>query len=283
VVSPFGRVCIWALPLVGLGCLLVVAADAQRHEHIGIGYILGTMFGQTTLAAAWTALGPLKLIWRLPLSMAWLALLVTAMTVNFGGNGPEEFILVVAACLLGQWMLVQLPLWGLALGYRLRLRHGSQAHLPVDRREGQFGIRQLMIFTAIVAVIFGVGRLVAANLSLQFNQGAAEGVPIFIFLAVAAILVTLPLVLAMLLPRFGAISVALLLGLVALATAWELPLLSTIHSGPGPDTMHLVWINGFTAAWIIAFMAALRLSGYRLIASGVAETAHGAGYPGPCP
>ena len=43
----------------------------------------------------------------------------------------------------------------------------------------------------------------------------------------------------------------LVLLLAGLLTAWEVPLLRTVHGGPGPDTLHVVVINGFTSAWVI--------------------------------
>lgn len=59
-------------------------------------------------------------------------------------------------------------------------------------------------------------------------------------------------------------TVALVLLLAGLLTAWELPLLSKFHQGNGPDTLHIVFIKGFTDAWILIIVMLVRLSGYRL-------------------
>ena len=93
--------------------------------------------------------------------------------------------------------------------------------------------------------------------------------PIFIFLAVAAIVVTLPPILAALLPRFAIPAVALVLLLIGLLTAWEVRLLEEFHVGGGPDTLHIVFINGFTSAWILALVLLVRISGYRFGRPGV--------------
>jgi hypothetical protein len=108
-----------------------------RIEYVVIGYLIGTLFGQATLAAAWTALGPGPLLWRLPLSLAWIGALSVGFMVNIAQHGgPDGFIaLVIAICLLAQWAIVQVPLWGLAIGYGLRLRHVSDP--PETARDRQ--------------------------------------------------------------------------------------------------------------------------------------------------
>lgn len=269
--SPLSRVCIWALPLIGVACLLIIVAYPRPQglsEHIALGYIFGTMFGQTTLAAAWAVFGPFPLSWRLPLSVVWVTALPLAMAANFilWEGELEEVTVMVGVCLLGQWLLLQLPLWGLARGYRLGMRTGEEASTVSDPRDRQFGIRQLMIFTAIVGVIFGIGRVVVLNLAPAFKLWMDQRVLTFAFFAVAAIAITLPLVLVVLLPpRVQALfGTSFVLFLIALATAWELPLLNAFARGPGVDAQHLIWINVFTSFWIVVFGAALRLSGYRL-------------------
>lgn len=256
---------IWlcAAPCLVAGLLLAIVLEPNGREHLVLGYLFGTMFGQATLASAWAALGPLPLLWRLPLSLVWLALLVGAITGNIAAHGgPREVPFVIGGCLAGQFAALQVPFWGLALGYRLRLRQGATGELKVDPRETQFGIRQLMIFTTVIAVFLGACRFAMTQFAQQDDLGGEA--PIFIFLAVAAIVVTLPLVLAALLPRFAPAAVALVLVLIGLLTAWEVPLLDKFHNGPGPDTWHIIFINGFTSAWILATVVIVRISGYRL-------------------
>lgn len=255
-------------PLIVLGLLLLVFLPHRYFEHLVIGYLLGTIFGQTTLAAAWTSFGPLPLLWRLPLSLLWLLALAVGLACNLGGGGPDfGVILVIAACMVGQFLFLQLPFWALALTSGRRLRYCDASSFRPDPKETQFGIRQLMVFTTIVAVVLGVGRFTVTYLLAIPNL---EGeTPIFIFLAVAAIVVTLPLILAALLPRFAIPAVALVLILVGLLTAWEVPLLEQFHVGSGPDTLHIVFINGFTSAWILAVVLLVRISGYRFGRPGV--------------
>jgi hypothetical protein len=195
-------------------------------------------------------------------------MLAAALGINVALNGgPDEAPLVVGACLFGQWLLLQFPFWGLALGYGLRLRHTDDDGHGLDQRERQFGIRQLMIVTTIVAVVFGIGRVIAGQLSERVNiRGEA---PIFIFLAVAAIVLTLPLLVAALMRRFSTPAVLVTLVLIGLATTWELPLLAIVHSGPGPKAQHFIAINFFTAAIMLTVLTVVRLNGYSLAVSGL--------------
>src|SRR3954468_17813278 len=102
------------LPILAGSWLLIAIFEPRGIPGIAgqihIGFIVGTMFGQTTLASAWTALGPLPLLWRLPLSLCWIAILLIALLVNLAvHSNPNdiEILLVLGACLTGQWLLVQ--------------------------------------------------------------------------------------------------------------------------------------------------------------------------------
>ena len=258
---------IWfcAAPLVVVGCLLLLVMNPGRGgAYVTLGYLFGTTFAYATLASAWTAFGPLPLVWRLPLALAWMIVMVIALVCNIGiFGGPGEVPVIMAGCLFGQFLLLQVPFWGLAIGFGQRLRRYEASDPVPDRSELQFGIRQLMIFTTIVAVLLGLGRLAVRVAPLVIPSLGGE-TPIFIFLAVAAIVTTLPLVLAALLPRLAIPAVTIVIVLIGLATICEVPVLSQFHKGAGPDTFHIIWINAFTATWLLVVLVIVRVSGYRL-------------------
>ena len=265
------RIILWAAPLILLQWMAaaVIKPDGSPRwiEYVIVGFFLGTFFGHATLAAAWAALGPGPVRWRFPLSLVWVAMLPMAIAINIAIHDWRlPYVFVIGGCLFGQWLIVQLPLWGLAMGYGLRLRHVDDVDTMQDCCERQFGIRHLMVITAIVGVIFGAGRILVGR------QGATvrldSDVQALIFLAVAAIALTLPLLLAGILPRRAIPAVLLVLTLIGLATAWELTLWRVIPGGGGgPETGHFVGINAFTAATILAGVAVLRLNGYQLAGS----------------
>jgi|GEM_PF-1592643 hypothetical protein len=261
--------------ILGLSWVVLALFDpdgrGRLSEYVGLGYLFGTLFGQTTLAAAWTALGPFPWYVRLALATIWLVILWGCLVMNIGlHGGPGAMLLLFAGCLLGQWALVQIPLWGLALGYRLHFQHRTefpQAN-PLVGTPGQlqFGIRQLLTLTTIVAIVLAALRaLVLAIIAHLDDRGVGEGA-IFIFLAIAAVVMTLPLVVAALLPRWALPSTLAVLVLIGLATLWELPLLSLLPKTAGPDTWHFIFINACTSAWILVIIGVLRLGGYCLAA-----------------
>jgi hypothetical protein len=272
VVARRHRVFVWVGPLIAISWLSIALLDpdprAGTLEAITLGYFFGSLFAHATLSAAWTAFGPGTLIWRLPLSLVWVASLPIAIAINVGLNGgPRDGPVVLGACLLAQWLVLQLPFWGLALGFRINLRHADEIKPGFDPRQWQFGIRQLIIITAIVGVVFGIGRLVVTNLGAHFSVLQGEG-PILMFLAGAAVVMTLPLLLAALMRRMAIPAVLLVLALIGAATMWELPLLQSIYQGAGPGTVELFAINAFTAAIVLTVAATVRLSDYSLARPG---------------
>jgi hypothetical protein len=258
------RVFVWMSPLLILSwaSLALLDPDPIADEFIFLGYFFGSLFAHATLAAAWTALGPGTLAWRFPLSLAWAVSLPLAVGINIGLNGgPNDGVVIVGGCLLGQWLALQFPLWALALGLGLRLRHSDDVQRSANGNQIRFGIRHLLIVMLIVGVVLGVGRVTVT--SLRVSSGSE--VPIFAFLAVAAIVVTLPLLLSALMPRLAAPGVLLALLLMALATAGEMPLLDRLGFS-GPETYHFIAINVASAALILASALIVRWNGYRLYA-----------------
>ena len=76
-------VCFPTLALLMIGWIVVaVSWPDGPNEHLMIGLLLGTLFGHTTFAAAWTALGPAPLILRLPASLATIALCILSLSIN---------------------------------------------------------------------------------------------------------------------------------------------------------------------------------------------------------
>jgi hypothetical protein len=80
------------------------------------------------------------------------------------------FPLILGTTLLGEWMVLQIPLWALAIGYGIRLRHRDDVEQRDSNSSRQFGIRQLMILTASVAIVLGVGRALFSQISAPFRD-----------------------------------------------------------------------------------------------------------------
>jgi hypothetical protein len=197
-------------------------------------------------------------------SLAWLWLFVLGfgLSIVFHGGPPANVAVVIGLCLIGQWILLQIPLWALAMSYGLRLAHSDDPELRLQPRDRQFGIGQLLLVTAVVAIFLGIGRAVV--LLLGRHDFIDRESPIFVFLGVAAVALTLPLVLAGLMKRGAVLGVAAVLILTGLVTLIELPLLTAMQVGSGPHEGHFVSINVFTAATILVVLSVVRRCGYHL-------------------
>jgi hypothetical protein len=248
------------LMLVGwLVLLLVWPDDFEPWAAAIVNLLLGTLYALTTIAAAWLALGPGRLLVRLPGSILVTAVNLFCLLGNLEAHGEPldgaEYVL--AACLLLQWLLVQVPLWLIAIGYGVRLRHREE--IVADRPLRQFDIRQLLIVTTVVAVLLALGRVLVGRAHSAF---AHQEWLVLLFLNVVAVIVSLPLLLAALLPRFALPAVVGVGILVAIFTAWEAPLKEQLALAGGPPAAHFVLLNTFTCLWVLAFVLCLRLSGY---------------------
>jgi hypothetical protein len=266
------RVFLWVGPLVLVTWLAVAFSEENQQspllETIFVGLFWGTMFGHTTLAAAWSAFGPGPLVVRLPLSLVWVAMLPVVIVIQLHdnpGSAGTGMAILIGACLLGQWLFLQLPFWGLAIGLGLRLQHCDDVGQCLPQNQFQFTIRQLVAITGIVGLLFGIGRVVLPN----FVQSESS---IFALLAAAQVVLTLPLVLAALLRRFTIPGISLSLVLIATATVWEMPLLA-LDSRSSVQFSLLVAINVGTALVMLLILAIVRLCGYSLAISRVQRPA----------
>jgi hypothetical protein len=260
-------------PLIAL--LHFDALGILGYRRVLIALSLGTMFGQATLAATITALGPGPLVRRLPVCLAWLFCLAFALAINSLLYSQENPAIIMVAT-LGQWLLAQVPLWILAWRRGLGIRLGGEhtARLPAQL---QFGIRQLMILTAIVAVLLGAGRALAPAIKSILDGGMWEEAPVFAFVVATNVVLTLPLALGILLPQRALLACGLGLLFVGLATWCELSLLWVFIPGtgaPDADVVAMFWtMNYLQAAWVLVPLGVLRLGGYRLVAGTESEDA----------
>jgi hypothetical protein len=249
--------------LIFLGCLFIGLINSP--SALGTGIAMGTLFGHVTLAGSWCALGPVPLIWRLPLSLLWIASLVSAFALNwlFSNVSLDLFFLVaITIGVLGQWFLVQAVLWALIFGADLRLRRLDMAEPYRRQRERQFGIKHLMTLVAIIAVVLGIGRMALRNLPYAFDIDSE--MPFIALLCGLAIVLTLPLLLAALLPRFGLLAVVATAMLIAPATEREISVLKLFSpiSGGGLNFEYVIYCNGMMGLWVLAFVFVVRVSGY---------------------
>lgn len=249
--------------LVALGWLLIGGAVGFFSDETPfmLGLVVATMFQQTVLAAAWSALGPGKLLWRLPFSLGWACLMGSALALPLAifekVDGTIMFVITTA----GFWFAGQIPIWLVSLIFGLRLRHQGYPPDAADAKSRQFGIGQLMTFTGFVALLLGAGRLVVAS-GWFYTPGRTDILLLGLLLA-TQLLITLPLLFGALLPKWSIPAMVVGLLFVIAVTYVEYPLASRIVGSSGSEEFWtLIWLNFFSVIWVLIFAAVIRASSY---------------------
>lgn len=278
--DPRHRVFYWNGALAVTCCLvtLVLATYTPRYGDSPIVFLMyGSLFGQTAIAAGWTAFGPGQFIIRWPLAMLWVTILIVIATMPVVVQGEYGVALLYGFWFGGQYLLSVIVLGGLALGCRLRLRYQRDTKTEF-MREGQFGIRQLIFFTAIIAVILGIGRILVP-MGLPDLMGGPW--TILLFMIVAEGVLTLPLISVIFLRRWTVVATVGCLLFTAAATPFELALFKWV-AGPAVDLTSVEFglTNLIGALVILLFGITTRQSGYHFgrpesLASQVASPADG--------
>ena len=264
------RALAYAAPILLLDWLLIAFIGVYSAngwwEPIAVGLVFGSLFGQTTLAATWSAFGSPRPLWRVLGSLFWIVMLSVGLAINARVNGgPRSEAIVFGAITFSQWLLLQLLLWSIRLAFGVQMRHVQDEEFAYDPSQQQFGIRQLMIITTVVGVALGIGRLVIPRLIDQ-TYFPGHDLPILAFLVVAEVVLTLPLVLAALLRRYAVGGTVVALAFVALVTFGEVPLLRLFAAGPtGPETTDFIAVNAVASTMVLLVLTVIRLNGYSLV------------------
>lgn len=243
-----------------------------------MGIFFGSGFASVSAAATWSALGPFRLVVRLPCALCWtlmtgLLLMYHIITSSGGSSHATMEAVVLAAAFLVLWLVVQTPLWIARAIYRFRidlpLESASADALP----EHQFGIRQLLIVTAIIAAALGAGRLLVLGIDSRMNQTRIEGpdwellVVLGLFL-VSNSLVAFMVVTGALLPQRWRLGVGIGIAVAAAISLVESAVLMLFPGGP-PGFWHMLafigTMNGSQFGWLLVSLLLLRAAGYKLV------------------
>jgi len=224
----------------------------------------GTVFAQGSLLAVWIALGLGTFTRRCVRVLLLLAtsetLLILPIACEPGGDW--SFALVFGAILLGQWLAVQTPLWLVRLVFGWRIGTPDSIAEDSGREELQFGIKQLLGWTAAVAVLLGIGRWLLGD-ELREPETAWEMAAFALVLAGSNVMVAWPMIWAMLVRRWVPVWTAVAL-VIAVAVTLEEPEVFSRVAGGGPDAEVFWWVNGVHIAWVYCSLVAIRLCGYRM-------------------
>jgi hypothetical protein len=247
------------------GLLLLVITEPQPHVGL-FSLVHGTMFGQTSLAAAWCVLGPFSLARRLPLAGTWLAAIILCFGWNnaYASSAYElNLLLTFAVVLPSQGPLVAVPMSFVAAWFGLRI-DASQSDR--ERRDHQIGIREALLLTGIVAVVLGAARFRSGGLHEAEILWGDAGV--FAFLVVANTILALPLVGAALVRwewQATLVSSLLIVGIVSGLEIAAAFLLAPRAGAIDEDTCWaIILLNIVQGTWIVAVLSLLRLGAFVL-------------------
>jgi len=247
---------------------LRVAFDLRLAAFVGVG------FAQISLAAAWFALGPFRMVVRSfgAATLATIAYLAVAWRFRTDGPGPLEAIVVGLLCgYLGAFVAVQVPLWLFRYWLGLSVVHLTELQPEDSNRGRQFTIRELLASTTIIVIVLAIGRGVILSLSqmdVASNRGPDLNRMIYLFLMMAGfnLLLVWPAIGAVLMPRGQILTVPIAVCISAVATYLEGPMFSRIFGGPGPDIFwFFVYLNGPQYLLIVLSLTITRWFGYVLV------------------
>ena len=170
---------------------LLIATVLPVHGDQWGGFVLGAVFSQITLLAVWVAWAPLAVFIRAPVGIAGAALVSLALVFSIGRD--TEAIAIGGAAFL-QWLAIQMPLWIVRVFFGWRLAWPNESIGPTND-ETQFGIRQLLAWTALVAITLGIARVVVSAESLErAGQDPRELIAILLILAIFSSLAAWPII-----------------------------------------------------------------------------------------
>lgn len=238
---------------------------ARQLEYVGIGILLGTLFGQAICLGLWSSWGRGNVLIRLLLLLAAELVIAVATIIVVGRmQGPDSGILILISCLL---LLFVIPAAGL-----VRYFFGLQivdrlVEMPDRGKKLQFGIIHIMGITVAISVLLATTQLLAKYFEFSTLTNTWRELLIFIFLAAAAVLVSIPIFLACLADRniLWMFPMAIVSTLVIAAVEQPVYAHLPLNSGQGgPDVYHFLAINWFTVFDVFVFSMGMRRLGYRI-------------------
>ncbi len=197
-----------------------------------LGLFWGTLCGIAFIAGLSTVFGPLAFWIRSVLVIGAILLSVASLTLNLSLKTRSlraDEVGFVVACMVAIWILCQL-FWLVRLPSAIRLYRPSDA--AVTNAVPQFSIRSLLGLMFASALLLTIAKY---GLSVIDLSEMIESIAVFAFLAIAALMVNLPIYLCCLWPSpryLFALLLAFLL--IALISVIESSLFDLLNSGPAP-------------------------------------------------
>ena len=242
--------------LLALNLSIATFLEIKHHELAGT--IVGSVFAQMVLYACWCALTTIQFGTRMVSGTAAFGFTAICMfrCAQRDGGGLDTAVVITGA-MLAQFVLYQLPMWHARFnGWRLENNDAPPDEMSNDL---QFGIRQLFVWTTMIAVFLGLLRMMASGLKdiESMRIVGNQEVHMFFTFALGNTLLVLPLIYAC----FSRSQMPLWF-LIAMVSAVAVTLVQQLFSGNEQSFFWFVNLAQFIS--VFGLLLLVRLAGYRL-------------------
>ncbi len=249
---------------------ICVALAVKIKEPESAAALIGLLMVQILLSAVWSSMAPMRVWMRVGLAaIAALFFSGCFYRVAWRDGGGHETAISIAGPMLIQWIFLQIPIW-VARGYGWRIRFPeSRTKTLIDRSEFQFGIKQLMIWTAVVAVSVAVIQTFVDKVDLSSGGGGSgpEMLVLCLYLTIGNSLIAFPIIWGAFVHHNAAIWILISIGVCAAVCIAEY----VLFSFQAMNISFVIIINVSQAILAIIAMQTVRLTGLRLEPPGIAQ------------
>lgn len=265
--SPTQRFYRTLIPGVVVGTILIGVPIQWFGLHFELGLMFGTLYAHLGIAALLSCWGPGTIRERMIASVCMFMLsLGSILAHTIYRDFFEDTLGIILSC-LAQYLLLAGFYGGFRSLYGLRLQHHTSPARTFGPSDRQFGIKQLLLLMVAVSLLLAAGRAVIALRVMESLIKIDREVPVFLYLSMAAVVMTALLSIAILLRRsLAVIAVPLVILFMVGVTLLELRMMNALSIQRGPDEWHFLGINGFMAAWTVVYLVLFRAIGFQLAA-----------------
>lgn len=270
--SPTQRFYRTLVPGVVVGTILIGVPIQWLGTHFELGLMFGTLYAHLGIAALLTAWGTGTIRERIVASIGVLIFSLGAALAHTVYRDFFPALLGIGLSGLVQYFLLA-AFYGLfRYAYGLRLQHHTSPKRNFGPSDRQFGIKQLLFLMMAVSLLLGLGRAVIGLRVIDSLIRTDPEVPVFLYLSVAAVVMTALLSVAFSLQRsLAQIAIPLVMLFMIGVTLMEVRMMHALSINFGPDQWHFVGINGFMAVWTAAYLIMFRAQGFQLAAPPLEE------------
>ena len=275
------RALIGALICVLLAADLVTPLFFDFQSELLVGVFVGICIGQVNLIAAWAALAPGNVLFRLPWSMLlgvlmWYSLVLghrlQELLDSLGVVSSHSDLDMGETVLLGIILVVgiivaQIPLWVAGQVFRWKLVCGE---MPENIHRPQFNLRHLLLGMFLLSLLLGAARVILPtegrwSLHMDDELWAILGAVIL-----CNLLITVPCIWGSFVPTALMLPLAIAwTAYCAVLTLVEFGVLCLFLGSPGSDTVEIViaflLLNLSQCGTVLGSFLLLRAAGFRFV------------------